>query len=91
MVRLAGGTPKFIPLRPPTNLSESSSSKAWSLDYEELDAMFTSKTKGILVNNPNNPLGKVFCKSHIQNPADPPGLPGVTKGTRLVHPTPKFI
>ena len=38
-----------------------------------------------------NPLGNVFCKSHNQYPPDPPGLPGVSNGTRLVHPTPKFI
>jgi hypothetical protein len=37
------------------------------------------------------PLGYVFCKSHIQNPVEPKGLPGVNKGIKFVQPAPKFI
>ena len=29
------------------------------LDVEELEKAFTENTKGIIVNNPNNPTGKV--------------------------------
>lgn len=36
------------------------SSADWKLDPEELASKFTSKTKAIIVNNPNNPLGKVL-------------------------------
>ena len=32
---------------------------------EELKSKFTSKTKAIIYNNPNNPLGKVFTRSEI--------------------------
>ena len=35
-------------------------SKDWVLDPGELEAAFSSKTKMIIVNNPNNPLGKVI-------------------------------
>ena len=35
------------------------SSKDWSIDPEELANAFTDKTKAIIINNPNNPLGKV--------------------------------
>ena len=34
-------------------------SKDWVLDPGELEAAFSPKTKMIIVNNPNNPLGKV--------------------------------
>ena len=32
---------------------------------EELRSKFSAKTKAIIYNNPNNPLGKVFTKSEI--------------------------
>ena len=35
------------------------SSADWKLDAEELASKFNSRTKIILLNNPNNPLGKV--------------------------------
>ena len=31
----------------------------WKLDEKELASKFTSKTKAIIFNNPNNPVGKV--------------------------------
>lgn len=65
MVKLAGGTPVFISLKP-TKTGGVSSSADWKLDPEELKSVFTSKTKAIIFNNPNNPLGKVFNRSEIQ-------------------------
>ena len=41
------------------------SSADWKLDLEELKGKFSSKTKAIIYNNPNNPLGKVFTMSEI--------------------------
>ena len=32
---------------------------------EELKSKFSAKTKAIIYNNPNNPLGKVFTRSEI--------------------------
>lgn len=64
MVRLAGGTPVFISLKP-TAGGGTSSSADWKLDSEELEKVFTSKTKAIIFNNPNNPLGKVFSEAEI--------------------------
>lgn len=65
MVKLAGGIPKFISLKP-TKSGAVTSSADWKLDPEELKSVFSSKTKAIIFNNPNNPLGKVFDKSEIQ-------------------------
>merc|ERR1712209_223761 len=63
MVRLAGGTPRFISLAPKG--SDAKSSKDWVLDPKELESLFNPKTKAIIFNNPNNPLGKVYQKDEI--------------------------
>jgi len=67
MVRLAGGTPVFISLKPSSEGSSSdrTSSSDWTLDREELRAAFTPRTKAIILNNPNNPLGKVFSMAEL--------------------------
>jgi len=41
------------------------SSGDWCLDADELKAMFNDKTKAIIVNTPNNPLGKVSLVLHV--------------------------
>merc|ERR1719411_1479978 len=64
MVNLAGGTPVFISLKP-TKTDGVITSADWKLDMEELKSKFSSKTKAIIYNNPNNPLGKVFTRSEI--------------------------
>ena len=58
-VILAGGKPVFLPLRPAKSDATRTSSRDWKLDVSELKAAFNSKTKAIIVNTPNNPLGKV--------------------------------
>lgn len=42
----------------------------WVLDKDELEGLFNEKTKSIIINTPNNPLGKVFTEeelTHIAN------------------------
>lgn len=52
-ITMAGGVPKYVPLRPQKD-------GAWALDFDELRAAFSSKTKAIFINTPHNPTGKVF-------------------------------
>jgi aspartate/methionine/tyrosine aminotransferase len=52
---IAGATPVFVPLRPP----------AFAFDPDELGAAFTSRTKAIIVNTPNNPTGRVFTRAEL--------------------------
>lgn len=40
------------------------------LDLVELEKKFTSKTKLLFLNNPNNPVGKVFTEQELQGIAD---------------------
>jgi len=66
MVRLAGGTPRFISLKPSKTTGVVSSAD-WKLDPAELENMFNEKTKAIIINNPNNPLGKVFSRAELDH------------------------
>jgi len=51
---------KLVRLRPPD----------WSFDPDELRRAFSSKTKAIILNSPNNPTGKVFSRAELQVIAD---------------------
>ncbi|KAF2884168.1 hypothetical protein ILUMI_21995 [Ignelater luminosus] len=66
MVLSAGGIPRFVPLRYNNNNSSILKSSDWTLDPEELEKAFNSKTKAIIINTPNNPLGKVFTENELQ-------------------------
>ncbi|KAG7314648.1 hypothetical protein KOW79_021951 [Hemibagrus wyckioides] len=70
MTVMAGGKPVYVPLKP-TNVSGPTLSSAdWMLCPEELAGKLTSNTKAIIINNPNNPLGKVFQREELQMIAD---------------------
>jgi len=51
---------KLVSLRPPD----------WTFDPDELRQAFSSKTKAIILNSPNNPTGKVFSREELQVIAD---------------------
>src|ERR1700678_3074819 len=51
---------KLVRLRPPD----------WTFDPDELRRAFSSKTKAIILNSPNNPTGKVFTRAELQVIAD---------------------
>ncbi|XP_078416885.1 kynurenine--oxoglutarate transaminase 3 isoform X2 [Cetorhinus maximus] len=72
MVKMAGGTPVFISLRPVQENAEQgvSDSGDWKLNEEELASKFNSRTKAIIINTPNNPLGKIFKMEELKIIAD---------------------
>src|SRR2546427_5617814 len=53
---LSDAQPRHVPLRAPD----------WTFDCEELRATFNSKTKAIIICNPNNPTGKVFTRAEME-------------------------
>src|ERR1700741_1230734 len=53
---LSDASPVYVPLRAPD----------WSFDALELRAAFSSKTKAIIVCNPNHPTGKVFTRAEME-------------------------
>lgn len=69
MVKSAGGIPRFIALKP-KNTNGPLSSSDWVFDKQELASLFNEKTKGIIVNTPHNPVGKVFTLDELQFIAD---------------------
>uniref|UniRef100_A0A8B9Q918 Aminotransferase class I/classII large domain-containing protein n=1 Tax=Apteryx owenii TaxID=8824 RepID=A0A8B9Q918_APTOW len=71
MVKMAGGTPMFIPLRPKApKAGQLMSSADWQLDPAELASKFSKRTKAVVLNSPNNPLGKVFSRGELELIAD---------------------
>jgi N-succinyldiaminopimelate aminotransferase len=52
---MANAVPVFVPLHPPT----------WTIDPDELHAAFTSKTRALILNTPQNPSGRVFSREEL--------------------------
>src|SRR3989454_603810 len=57
---VSGAKAKFVRMAWPT----------WEMDEEALKGAFTSKTKAIVLNTPNNPTGKVFSRQELKLIAD---------------------
>ncbi|XP_062290017.1 kynurenine--oxoglutarate transaminase 1-like isoform X1 [Scomber scombrus] len=70
MVKMAGGTAVYVPLRPRAEGNTVPFSRDWVLSAEELASKFTPRTKVIVMNTPNNPLGKVYKTEELQMIAD---------------------
>jgi len=74
MVTIAEGQCKYVTLRPDPNAEVSNdklqTTADWGWDIEKLEAAFTPKTKCILINNPNNPLGKVYTRAELEKIAE---------------------
>ena len=58
----------YVPLKPKVNVPKNTvtTTADWGLDDEDLEKAFNSKTKAILINTPNNPLGKVYTKEELE-------------------------
>nr|HET6904754.1 aminotransferase class I/II-fold pyridoxal phosphate-dependent enzyme [Ktedonobacteraceae bacterium] len=50
---MAHAIPVYVPLHPPT----------WTFDVDELRAAFTSQTRALILNTPQNPTGRVFTRT----------------------------
>jgi len=57
---LSGAVPRYVTLHEPD----------WSIDEAELRAAFGPRTRGIVVNSPHNPTGKVFRREELEIIAD---------------------
>lgn len=61
-VIMAGGAPVYVPLRPQPDAAGAAD---WTLDMEELRAAVTPRTRLLILNTPQNPLGKVFTRAEL--------------------------
>lgn len=57
---LSGAAPRFVRLRAPD----------WTFDPDEFSRAFSSRTKAIILNTPNNPTGKVFTRQEFETIRD---------------------
>lgn len=57
---LSGAVPVYVKLQPPF----------WNFDPNELRAAFSERTKGIVINTPHNPTGKVFTREELTQIAE---------------------
>ena len=62
-VVMAGGFPVYVPLRAAAGAATSAE---WTLDLDELAAAFTPRTRLLILNTPQNPVGKVFSQSELE-------------------------
>jgi aspartate/methionine/tyrosine aminotransferase len=53
---LSDAVPRYVTLHEPD----------WSIDPAELRAAFNGRTRGIVINSPHNPTGKVFSRSELE-------------------------
>ena len=66
---MAGGTPVYVPLRPALpsdNQGSETSANDWVLDRDELAAAFNERTRLVVLNTPQNALGKVFRRDELE-------------------------
>ncbi|KAL2917600.1 arylformamidase [Polyrhizophydium stewartii] len=62
-VTLAGGKPVVVSLAPEPGRHGHASD--WKLDFDELRRAITPRTKIIMINNPHNPIGKIFSREEL--------------------------
>lgn len=55
IIRRAGAIPRFVTMKAPD----------WTFTEADLDAVFSDKTKLVLINNPQNPAGKVWTLDEL--------------------------
>ncbi|CAB0044468.1 unnamed protein product [Trichogramma brassicae] len=73
MIKMAGAKVKEVPLKPKKDKyssRDSPSSSDWTFDRKKLRKAFGKKTRGVVLNNPNNPTGKVFNREELTFIAD---------------------
>ena len=54
--QLSGAVCRYVQLRPPD----------WTFDPDELKAVFSKRTRAVVLNSPNNPTGKVFLPNELK-------------------------
>jgi aminotransferase len=57
---LSGAVPRYVTLHEPS----------WSFDVAELRQAFGPRTRGLVLNTPHNPTGKVFTRSELETIAE---------------------
>jgi N-succinyldiaminopimelate aminotransferase len=60
-ITFVGAKARYVPLRAPD-----AQHAEWWLDWAELEAAFTPRTRLLILNTPHNPTGKVFTREELE-------------------------
>ncbi len=60
-ITFVGAKARYVPLRAPD-----ATHAEWWLDWAELEAAFTPRTRLLILNTPHNPTGKVFTREELE-------------------------
>jgi N-succinyldiaminopimelate aminotransferase len=60
-ITFIGAKARYVPLRPPD-----AQHPQWWLDWAELEAAFSARTRLLILNSPQNPTGKVFTREELE-------------------------
>jgi N-succinyldiaminopimelate aminotransferase len=60
-ITFVGAKARYVPLRPPD-----ARHAQWWIDWAELEAAFSPRTRLLILNTPQNPTGKVFTREELE-------------------------
>lgn len=65
-IEMTGAKVKYVDFKFPAKFnSENVTGDDWEVDFEQLEAAISPKTKIIVINTPHNPIGKVFNEKEL--------------------------
>lgn len=65
-IQIPGGKVTYVPMHPPKEMNvRNTKGTEWTVNYDELEAAITPKTKALILNTPHNPVGKVFTREEL--------------------------
>lgn len=65
-IKLPGGVIKCVPMHPPKDdHARICTASEWTIDFRELEAAITPRTKMIVLNTPHNPVGKILSEAEL--------------------------
>ncbi|XP_058796470.1 kynurenine aminotransferase-like [Phymastichus coffea] len=65
MIKISKGVPRYTSLKL-MKANGTINGDDWVLNKAEMESLFNEKTKGILLNNPLNPIGKVYKREELE-------------------------
>lgn len=66
-IQMTGAKVVYVPIYPPENAdTQVTSANDWYINFDELEAAITPRTKMIVLNTPHNPIGKVLSAKELE-------------------------
>ncbi|MEZ4663058.1 MAG: aminotransferase class I/II-fold pyridoxal phosphate-dependent enzyme [Caldilineaceae bacterium] len=65
-VIMAGGTPVYVSIPPVAPQPDQRIGADWAIDFAALEAAFSERTRLLILNTPQNALGKVYSRTELE-------------------------